>query len=253
MKALVTGASSGIGFEISKYLYSLGYDIIAVARDLGKLNTLKEECDGHVEVIIANLSEKEEVYKVYEKTKNQDIDILVNNAGFGAFGKFEDIPLDKELDMIGVNVEALHILTKLFLRQMKERNGGKILNIGSIAGFVPGPLMATYYSTKAYVYRFTQSIYKELRKEKSNVSITVCCPGPVSTNFNNVANVKFSMKPKTSNYVAKKAVDNMLKGKLLALTGFKERVVHTASKLVPDSINAEFVYHIQQKKKKNFQ
>ena len=190
MKALVTGASSGIGRDMAKYLSSLGYDIIAVARDGEALNKLKQNLQTNMEIISMDLSEEEDCKELYNTVKNKKIDILVNNAGFGDFGEFADTDLDKDMKMINVNIKAVHILTKLFLKDMVKRNSGHILNVASIAGFMPGPLMATYYSTKAYIVRFTQSIYTELKKKKSKVKISVLCPGPVNTNFNKVAKVK---------------------------------------------------------------
>ncbi len=126
--------------------------------------------------------------------KNENIDFVINNAGFGVFGKITETNLEKEVNLINTNITAVHILTKLFLKDMVAKNEGRILNVASIAGFAPGPLMAAYYSSKAYVLRLTESIYEELRREKSNVKVSVLCPGPVATNFNNVANVHFSIK-----------------------------------------------------------
>lgn len=176
MKAIVTGASSGIGYDIAKYLSDMGYDIIAVARDEERLKKLKEECKTNIDIFSVDLSKIENVLNLYEKIKDEDIDVLVNNAGFGAFGEFEKIDLETSLKMIDVNIVALHILTYKFLEKMKEKNKGYILNIGSVAGFIPGPLMTQYYATKAYVLRLTQGINKELKKRKSQVHICVCCP-----------------------------------------------------------------------------
>ncbi len=248
MIALVTGASSGIGYNIAKYLSTKGYDIIAVARNKDKLEKLKEECVSNVETYIVDLSKQKEVECLYEKVKSKNIDVLVNNAGFGAFGNFEDIEYTAQLEMIDVNIKALHILTYLFLKDMKKRNTGYILNIGSVAGFLPGPLMTEYYSTKSYVLRLTQGINKELRKAKSNVSISVCCPGPVSTNFNNVAGVKFGLKSKTSKLVAQKAVDGMFKRKEIICPGISEGIVKISRKLFSDRILAEISFHMQKKK-----
>ena len=248
MKALVTGASSGIGYEISKYLSKKGYDIIAIARDREKLEELKKECLTKVDSYIVDLSKREEVLNIYKEIKQYDIDILVNNAGFGAFGNFEDIEMDRNLSMIDVNITALSILTSLVLKDMKTKNKGYILNIGSVAGFLPGPLMAEYYATKAYVLKLTQGIKKELQKEKSKVSISVCCPGPVSTNFNNVAGVRFNLKSKTSDYVAKKAVDGMLNRKTIICPGISEKFVKLSRKVFSDNILAEVTYYMQKKK-----
>ena len=252
MIALVTGASSGIGFEISKYLSEKGYDIIAVARDKGKLEKLKSECSTNVDIFSVDLSKKEEIERLYEKVKNRDIDILVNNAGFGGFGNFETVDFDFQMQMIDVNIRAVHILTYLFLKDMKTKNRGYILNVGSIAGFLPGPLMTEYYATKSYVLRLTQGINKELKKEKSNVSISVCCPGPVATNFNDVAGVSFGLKSKTSDYVAKKAIDGMFRKKEIICPGISEKFVKLSRKFVSDKILAEIVFHMQKKKDKKY-
>ena len=211
MKALITGASSGIGKDMAIYLSELGYDIILVSREEDKLKEVKAELKTKSKIIVMDLKEKDNCIKLYEMTKKENIDILVNNAGFGEFGEFVNTPLQKELDMIDVNVVAVHILTKLFLKDFVKRDSGYILNVSSSAAFQAGPLMSTYYGTKAYVLRLTTAIYQELKHDKSNVHISVLCPGPVKTNFNNVANVKFEIKSTTSDYVAKYAIDKMFK------------------------------------------
>lgn len=249
MKALVTGASSGIGRDIARYLSSLGYDIIAVARDGQALNKLKEELSTKVEIISIDLKDEEACKSLYESVKNKKIDILVNNAGFGDFGEFVDTNLDKELEMIDVNIKAVHILTKLFLKDMVKRNSGHILNVASIAGFMPGPLMATYYSTKAYIVRLTQSIYTELKKKKSKVKISVLCPGPVNTNFNQVANVKFNLKGLSSEYVAKYGIDNMLKGKLIIISGTTIKIARFLAKISPEKLVSRICMKMQERKR----
>lgn len=161
MIALVTGASSGIGRDMARYLNSLGYDLIITARDSKKLEELKNELnsknDRIVDVIVRDLSKTEECISLYNeiKAKYEFVDIVINNAGFGLCGKFCETSLEKELSMIDTNIKAVHILTKLFLKDMVEKDKGRILNVSSIAGFMPGPLMATYYSTKNYVLRLT--------------------------------------------------------------------------------------------------
>lgn len=250
MKALVTGASSGIGYEISKYLSKKGYDIIAVARNKEALGNLKKEVKTNVQVICMDLSINSNCVKLYELLENEDIDVLINNAGFGMYGNFDVLDLNKEIKMINVNILACDILTKLFLKKMKERNHGYILNVGSIAGFMPGPLMSSYYASKSYVVKLTQAIRKELKKCKSGVSVSVLCPGPVSTNFNNTAGVKFAVKPLSSEYVAKYAIDMMFKKKLIIVPGFIIKIARFLSKFAPDNIVTEIVYHIQTKKDK---
>lgn len=246
MKALVTGASSGIGRNIAKELSERGYDLIIVARDEEKLNEVKSELRTKVEAVTMDISKIENCKELYNKYP--EVDILVNNAGFGDCGYFTDTKLEKEIQMINTNIVAYHILTKLYLKSMKEKNRGKILNVASIAGFMPGPLMATYYSTKAYVVRLSESIREELKKEKSNVKISILCPGPVNTNFNKVADVVFALKGLSSEYVAKYAVNKFLKGKFYIVPGIKIKLARLGAKLAPTSIVAKICYNMQKRK-----
>ena len=274
MWALVTGASSGIGRDMSRYLYKLGYSLILVARDENKMLELKEELEKYdgsskkteetntyhnsdykamkrmITVISADLSNKEECLKLYEKTKEFDIDILVNNAGFGVFGEFSKTDLGIEINLINTNITAVHILTKLYLQDMIKKNKGHILNVASIAGMEPGPLMATYYASKAYVIRLSRAINKELKKDKSNVKISILCPGPTNTNFNNVANVVFKSPSMSSEKVAKYGIDKTLKGKLIIVPGVLNKSVRLFSKIVPDFVLETCAYHIQRRKRK---
>ena len=250
MKALVTGASSGIGYEISKYLAKRGYDIIAVARNRQALENLKNEIKTNVQITCMDLSVVDNCVKLYENFKDENIDVLINNAGFGMYGNFDILDMNKEIEMINVNILACDILTKLFLKDMKKKNAGYILNVGSIAGFMPGPLMSSYYASKSYVVKLTQAIRKELKKSKSGVSISVLCPGPINTNFNNTAGVKFAVRPLSSEYVAKYAVDMLFKKKLVIVPGFTIKLARFFSKFTPDNILAEITYYIQTKKDK---
>ena len=156
MKALITGASSGIGKEFSRILSQKGYDLVLVARDGEKLNELKNELETNVKVVIMDLSLIDNCKKLH--AENSDIDLLINNAGFGDCGNFTSTSLDKEISMINTNITAYHILTKLYLIDMKKVNKGHILNVASIAGFMPGPLMSTYYATKSYIDRLSEGI-----------------------------------------------------------------------------------------------
>ena len=250
MKALVTGASSGIGYEISKYLAKRGYDIIVVSRNRQALENLKEEIKTNVQIVCMDLSVVDNCVKLYENFKDENIDVLINNAGFGMYGNFDILDMNKEIEMINVNILACDILTKLFLKDMKKRDSGYILNVGSIAGFMPGPLMSSYYASKSYVVKLTQAIRKELKKSKSGVSVSVLCPGPVNTNFNNTAGVKFAVRPLSSEYVAKYAVDMLFKKKLVIVPGFTIKLARFFSKFTPDNILAEITYYIQTKKDK---
>lgn len=250
MKALVTGASSGIGLEMAKYLDTLGYEAILVARNKEKLESVAKTLKHKPKIIVMDLQQVEDIKSLYVLVKNDDIDILVNNAGFGLCGNFTETDLTKELNMIDINIKAVHILTKLFLKDMKRKNKGYILNVASSAAFQSGPLMATYYSTKSYVYRLTEAINYELKKEKVNVQVSCLCPGPVETNFNNIAEVKFSVKPLKADYVAKYAIDGMLKKKLLIIPGFKMKCAKFFGRFVSDKTLMRITYRIQKKKMK---
>lgn len=246
MRALITGGSSGIGRDIAINLSKKGYDLILVARDLEKLNEVKAKLHTNVEVVSMDVSKAENCKELHEKY--QDIDILVNNAGFGDCGYFTKTSLDKELKMIDTNIVAYHVLTKLYLQDMKQRNSGKILNVASIAGFMPGPLMATYYSTKAYVVRLSEAIREELKKENSKVQISILCPGPVNTNFNKVADVKFALKGLSSEYVAKYTIDKLFKGKFYIVPGWKIKLARFGSKIAPNNLVAKICYNMQRRK-----
>lgn len=221
MKALITGASSGIGREFAIYLAELGVDLILVARRKDRLEELKNNLKTNVEVISMDVSSAENCIDLYKQVK--DVDILINNAGFGVFGEFENTSIIEELEMVNTNICAVHTLTKLFLKDMIEKDGGYILNVSSIAGSLPGPLMAAYYSTKSYILRLTESIYEELRRKDSNVSISVLCPGPTKTEFMEKAGVKFNTKCAGSSYVARYGIDKMFKRKLIILPRTKNK------------------------------
>ena len=248
MKALITGASSGIGRDMARILSRKGYDLILVARREERLKELKSELKTNIEIISLDVSEVENCYNLYNQVKKQDIEIVINNAGFGIFGKFTDIDLEKELNMIDVNIKAVDILTKLFLKDFKEKNKGYILNVASSAAFLPGPLLSSYYATKAYVLRLTEAIYEELRREKSNVYVGVLCPGPVNTEFNKVANVRFALKGLTSEYVAKYAIEKMLKRKLIIIPGFVMKCAKFAIRFVPEKLLLRVAYNQQKRK-----
>ncbi len=235
MKALITGASSGMGKEMAKYLLSLGYELFVVSRDKEDLDEIYKENQEKVTTISCDLTKKEECIKLYKDLKKENIDILINDAGFGDSGNFTETSLDKELDMIDLNIKAYHILTKLFLRDFVKRDYGRILNVASMAGFMPGPYMATYYATKNYIVSLSLAIYEELKKDKSNVKISIFCPGPVSTNFSNVANVKFHIPSLNSHYASKLAIDGMFQDKLIIVPP-NMKLNHVLSKVAPTKL-----------------
>ncbi len=248
MKALVTGASSGIGRDISILLSKKGYDLILVARRMEKLEELKQTLSTKVQTICLDLSKEEACFELYEQVKNEDIDILINNAGFGIFGMFDGIDIHDELRLIDTNIKAVDILTKLFLKDFKRRDSGYILNVASSAAFLPGPLLSSYYASKAYVLRLTQAIYEELRREGSRVYVGTLCPGPVDTEFNQTANVKMSLKGLTSQYVADYAIKQMLKRKLTIIPGTTMKLAVLFQKFVPEKLLLRIAYHMQKKK-----
>ncbi|MBR1386591.1 MAG: SDR family oxidoreductase [Bacilli bacterium] len=251
MKALITGASSGIGYSMAKYMSTLGYDLILVARDKEKLQRIQKELKTDVKIIVADLAQESKLKDLYVLCKNDNIDILINNAGFGLFGEFDNTDLNTELDMIDVNIKAVHILTKFFLKDMVKKNSGYILNVSSSASFQAGPLMSTYYASKSYVTKLTVGIYEELRRKKSKVHISCLCPGPVKTNFNDVANVDFAMKGLDSDYVAKYAIDKMFKNKLIIVPGFKMKAIIFFNRFASTKLAAKVVYKFQKRKRKN--
>ena len=248
MKALITGASSGIGKSMAKYLSEKGYDLILVARRKTYLQALKKELKTNVKIIPLDLSNEDNLNLLYEELADEDIDILINNAGFGLFGEFDKTDLDTEFKMIDVNIKAVHYLTKKFLKLFKEKDKGYILNVASSAGFMAGPKLSTYYATKNYVLRLTEAIYQELKVDKSNVKISCLCPGPVDTEFNKVAHGEFHTKSLTSEYVSKYAIDMMFKNKLYIIPSFKMKFVIFMTRFLPRKLLLKITYKIQDRK-----
>lgn len=246
MKALITGASSGIGRDIAKILSEKGYELILVARDKKRLQEVQKELKTKTKIIEMDLNIEENCKKLYQQEKN--IDLLINNAGFGDCGMFNKTDLNKEIAMINTNITAYHILMKLYLKDMVEKNNGKILNVASIAGFMPGPLMATYYATKAYIVRISEAIRQELKHMNSKVQISILCPGPVKTNFNKVANVKFNLREADSMKVAKYAIKKMEKGKFYIIPGIDVKIAKYVGHIIPDTIMSKICYRAQQRK-----
>lgn len=247
MKALITGASSGIGKDMALYLLSLGYDLIVVSKDKKALEEIYNKYK-NVKIIDLDLTKTDNCIKLHKLTQKENIDILVNNAGFGDAGKFFETSLEKELDMIDLNIKAYHILTKLFLKDFVKKDYGRILNVSSMAGFMPGPYMATYYATKNYVTSLSLAIYEELKKDNSNVKISVFCPGPVNTNFNFVADVKFNVKSISSKHAAKYAIDSMFQDKLIIVPE-NMKLNKILTKVAPTKLLLDINSTIQEKAK----
>ena len=254
MKALITGASSGLGREMAKILSEKGYDIIAVARRRERLEDLKNELKTNVEIVVCDVSE---VLECIELSKYaNEVDVFINNAGFGVFGDFCSSDLDTELKMLDTNVRAVHILTKLFAKEFKKKNSGYILNVASLAAFFPGPLFGAYYASKSYVLRITEALAEELRREKSKVKISVLCPGPVHTEFSDVAKVSFGNGTEKlgkylilkSDDVAKYAITKMFLGKQVIIPGAVMKIAVFMRHFLSDKMLSKVVYMIQSKK-----
>lgn len=249
MKALITGASSGLGADMARIFSDMGYDLILVARRKTKLEKLQKELKTNVDIEIMDISSTFNCMKLYNKYKKEDIDIVVNNAGFGVYGEFVGTSIDKELDMIDINIKTVHTLTKLFLGDFKKKDKGYILNVASSAAFMPGPLMASYYATKAYVCNLTQGINGELAEEGSNIYVGVLCPGPVNTEFNKVAKCNFSIKGMDSYEVSKYAIKKMFAKKMIIIPGLKMKLGVFMLRLLPRKLILKISYKIQDGKK----
>lgn len=248
MKALITGASSGIGRDMAIYLSGLGYDLVLVARRKDRLEELKKQIKTNVQIISLDISNIDNCKKIFNMVS--DIDILINNAGFGIFGESYNTDLDKELELINTNIIAVHTLTKLYLNSFIKKDKGYILNTASTAAFYSGPLMSSYYASKGYVLKLTEAIYEELRMKKSNVYIGALCPGPVNTEFNDVAHVKFGIKAFESKDVVKYAIDKMFKKKTIIIPGINNKLLVFFGRIAPRKLALKILYKVQRKKDK---
>jgi uncharacterized protein len=253
--ALITGASSGIGLELARIFAANKHDVVLVARSEGKLRELARECEAsgvRAHVVPADLATPDGARSIVEAVARLglEIDTLVNNAGFGVYGRFVDTPLATELASIQVNVVALTELTKRCLPGMVARRRGRILNVASTAGFLPGPLMAVYYATKAYVVSFSEAIANEL--EGTGVTVTVLCPGPTATGFQAVAHLETSrmvslLRKATSRSVAEAGYEAVMSGKVLCIPGVPNKVsALLAPRLFPRAIIRKVVRAIQE-------
>lgn len=245
MRAVITGATSGIGRDMAVFLAEKGWDLILTGRNQKELDSFQAKYPCQAETIALDLAEKDAPYTLYKFCRGKSVDLLVNNAGFGKYGKFSDVSLNDELDMISVNIRAVHILTKLFLRDFRKRNKGRILNVASSAGFLTGPNMSTYYASKNYVVRLSLAIAEELRREKSNVTISVLAPGPVDTNFNKRAGAGFLIMGMKSCEVAKYALEKTFEGKWLIVPGAFMKLSVFATKFLPHTIQPAVIAIIQ--------
>ncbi len=252
---LVTGGSGGIGLELAKNLARAGFDLVLVARKRDTLEAAAGQLEGkfgikaHVFAADLRLSDAPQAIFGFLRNENIDIDVLVNNAGFGLGGEFADTSIQRELEMIQVNIAALTHLTKLFLPAMIKRGSGRVLNLASTAAFQPGPLMAVYYATKAYVLSFSEALAEELRH--TGVTVTALCPGPTETDFAAEAQIPNSRLFHTFGVadpadVAKYGFDAMMQGKRLAIPGFTNKVIAQANRFAPRSFTAKLARLLQE-------
>ncbi len=236
---LITGASGGIGKALANIFAEKGYNLILVARSQDKMNRIAEDLEHRykikVTVLVYDLSEPRAALKLYQEIQQKEIgvDILINNAGFGDFGAFVDEDFETVTQMLNLNVTALTELTHLFLKDMKAKNSGKILNIASTAAFQPLPNFAVYAATKAYVLHFTEALHYELKD--TNINVSVLCPGPTSTGFAKRANAENASILKDEmdvDEVARMAYKEFMKNKMTIITGFKNKMT-SLSRMMP--------------------
>lgn len=242
--ALVTGATSGIGLEIALNFARDGINLILVARTENKLMEIKEkiESDYKVEVLILakDLTREEAPDEIYEEVEKRGIrvDFLINNAGFGSFGRLKDTDYETEKDLVKLNVLSLLQMNKLFVPLMAARHYGYVMNVASLAAFMPGPVMANYYASKAYVLSLSEAMHEELKKD--GVKVTALCPGPVRTNFQERAQLQKTDTAKSFIMEAKKVADigylGLLRGKAIVVPGTFEKIVPVITKLLPRSL-----------------
>lgn len=238
---LVTGASSGIGLELARCFAADKSNLVLIARNTAALEKLaaelRQEHGIKVDILTADLAWSESAARIFSDLKGRGItvDVLVNNAGFGLHGTFVDLPLKRQLEIVSVNVSALVELTGLFLPGMIQRKRGGILNVGSVAGFVPGPHMAVYYASKAFVLSFSEALHEELRG--TGIQITNLCPGPTESNFSQVARShhtrKAQAKKMTSAAVAKIGHADFRRAAHISVPGVSNKVLATIPRVFP--------------------
>ena len=255
LTALLTGGSAGIGYELARELAAHGHDLVLVARRQDRLEaaagTLEGKYGVRVITIPSDLADPDSPQRIFDAVRAEgiQIDILVNNAGFGLGGEFADTDIDRELDMVQVNVSALVHLTKLFMQPMILRKSGRILNLGSTAAFQPGPLNSIYYATKAFVLSFSQAIDEELRK--TGVTVTCLCPGPVETEFADVAGLNetrlFSLAAiANAEDVARFGYLQMMRGKRIAVFGPANKLMVQAQRFLPRALVTRVARKVQE-------
>ena len=247
--AVITGASSGIGAEFARQLSARGYNLMLVARRADRLETLSDQLTTVCEIMTADLSKKSECLRLAKTLEDRRVDLFINNAGFGDCGPFLQTELDKDLDMLSVNIRAVHILTKKIGQKLYKQGFGALLNVGSCAGLMPaGPYMATYYATKAYVVSLTSALAQELKEAHSPVYAGCLCPGPVDTEFNDRADVVFALRGIRPEFCVEEAMRGMLRRKTIIVPSALMQAATAAQRLVPMPLLMPIVARQQKKK-----
>ena len=236
---LITGASSGIGLELARLFARDGNNLVLVARREELLNKIAGELNSdfgvEVEVITKDLTLENSSDEIFMQLKDREIDIVVNNAGFGAVGPLSELDYKRQVDMIKLNITALTSLTRLLIPRMVERNSGGILNVGSLAGFQPGPYATIYYATKAFVLSFTEGLKEELKN--TNIKITCLSPGPTNTEFGEVSGLDksflFKFGTMGAKEVALQGYNGFLRGETVVIPGFSNKLLPLLVRLSP--------------------
>lgn len=245
---LITGATSGIGYELAKLFAKDGYNLILIARSKENLIKVKSQLELYkinVDILAVDLSKEDSCESVFTfvDEKNLHVDILINNAGIGTFGEFTSISMEKELDLININIKTLTQLTKHFLYKMVGNEEGTILNVASTAAYCAGPKMAAYYASKAYVLNLTEALNEEVKNK--GVKVSCLCPGAVNTEFQNKAGIKKSESAKKNIMSAKKVAEiayrDLAKGKTIIIPGVKNKIIVTINKFLPRSVSRKII------------
>jgi len=242
MRAIVTGGAKGIGREMVIYLKELGFDILVIDKDQGALKLLKDKYK--IKTKRFNLANENDVFAFVELLEKDNFSVFINNAAFGWFGIFSETSLTEELEMIDLNIKSYHILMKKVIQKYEKENGGYLLNVSSSAGFLCAPRMATYYATKNYITKLTIAVQEELRRNHSNVNLSLLCPGKVGTDFYKRAKGNIRMDEYSAKYVARYGIDQLFKQKRIIVPGKKMKLSLFLQRFISWKLLAKIMYSI---------
>lgn len=256
--ALITGASFGIGYELAKIFANQKYDLVLVARNRERLNEIESEFKRNnnirIKTLVKDLSNSSAPSEIFDELNYDkiDIDVLINNAGFGLLGPFSELSLQEQLDMIQVNITSLVHLTGLILPSMIKRRNGKIMNVASTAAYQPGPNMAVYYASKAFVLSFSKALHKELKRK--GITVTALCPGPTKTEFQKRARMeninleRSKLIPYMSaEKVAQAGFKGLMKGRKVVIPGLMNKIGTKLAQIIPENLILSLLYKLNSK------